>query len=333
MRKVVKGVALTLGVVVALPIAFVAINVALMWDDSEVSHWKSNEARARFEGVYADTMALLPEPALTQDVQTDLGTVRAYRFDRPGADAAYRDRAPIVLLPGHSAPTPMWQGTIETLFEDRPVISIDLLGQPGLSVPTAKVVDAEDQARWLEQTLAGLGVDQVHVVGLSFGGWLAMNHATHHPGRVASLTLLDPAQVFTELPVDLMVAAMLTEFPLVPASYDKWFMAWTAGGVSVDPSVPEARIIAAGMEEYKVLQPSPAQVPEEAIRELDVPVQVFLGGRSVVHTSIEDAEQNAEQWLRDGRVVVKPDGSHAIHGEYFDEVNADIRHHAVMHDG
>jgi pimeloyl-ACP methyl ester carboxylesterase len=32
-----------------------------------------------------------------------------------------------------------------------------------------------------------------HLVGFSYGGWVAMNQAIHAPGRVASITLLDPA--------------------------------------------------------------------------------------------------------------------------------------------
>jgi pimeloyl-ACP methyl ester carboxylesterase len=32
-----------------------------------------------------------------------------------------------------------------------------------------------------------------HLIGLSYGGWVAMNQAIRAPGRVASITLLDPA--------------------------------------------------------------------------------------------------------------------------------------------
>ena len=41
-------------------------------------------------------------------------------------------------------------------------------------------------------TLCG-GDLPAHLVGFSYGGWIAMNQAIRAPGRVASVTLLDPA--------------------------------------------------------------------------------------------------------------------------------------------
>ena len=53
-------------------------------------------------------------------------------------------------------------------------------------------------AAWLDELLGQLGAGPhgdrpAHLVGLSYGGWIAMNQAIRAPGRVASLTLLDPA--------------------------------------------------------------------------------------------------------------------------------------------
>ncbi|GAA1702159.1 alpha/beta fold hydrolase [Propioniferax innocua] len=321
-KRMVTGV---LVIAVGIPVGFVALNVALMVDGAELSHWRSEESRLRFEKTYAETLALMPEPVETHDVETSFGVVRAYRFERQGADAAYRARDPLVLLPGHSAPVPMWQGTVSDLYTDRAVVAIDLLGQPGMSVPTRKVVDSADQAQWLEETLAGMGLERVHLVGVSFGGWTAMNHATRHPARVASVSLFDPVMVFSRIPGKTMVAAMLTEFPLMPDRYDDWFMSWTAGGAPVDESVPEARIIGAGIEGYSVVQPAPAPIPEAALGELDVPVQAFIAGRSVMHVDPAAAAEVARVRLRRGVVVVKPEATHAIHGEHAKELNARVR--------
>lgn len=120
----------------ALVVAFVGVNIALMWGDASMSHFTSAEDEERFRKVYDETMALMPEPVETYDIETGFGTVRAYRFEKADADDAYRALEPLVLLPGHSAPTPMWQGTATDLAEGRPVISIDLLGQAGLSGTT-----------------------------------------------------------------------------------------------------------------------------------------------------------------------------------------------------
>lgn len=330
-QKFIKRAAIVAGILIGVPVLFVGVNLALISDGAVVSHWKSEEARERFERVYDETLALMPEPVATEDVATDFGTVRAYRFEKPGADDAYRALDPLVLLPGHSAPTPMWQGTVAELMQGRPVISIDLLGQPGLSVPTRPVADAADQAAWLDQTLEGLSVGRAHLVGLSFGGWTAMNLTARHPERVASVSLFDPVLVFAPLSPEVVVFATLSAFPLMPPGYTDWFTRWTANGSEAGAGSPEARIISAGLDDYRVVQPTPQQLTAEQVRGIEAPVQAFIAGESVMHDGAA-AARTAEDLLVDGEVVLKPEASHAIHGEYAGELNARILAFAAQHE-
>lgn len=323
-RLVAASVALTVGAV-----AFAGVNLALPWDDSPVSHWRSADAQRRFERVYAETMTLLPEPTETVDVSTDFGTVRAYRFVKAGADREFADRDPLVLLPGHSAPTPMWRSNLEGLMAGRPVIAIDLLGQPGLSVPTRTVEDAADQARWLDQTLAGLGEDRVHLLGVSFGGWTAMNYVRYHPGRVASVSLLDPVLVFAPLSWRVVVASIPTAMPLVPRAYSEWFASWTANGAPVDET-PEARIITSGLDDYAVVEPAPEQIPDDALRAVRTPVLAIMAERSVMHDP-EAAAEKARATVPGVDVSVKAGASHAINGEFAGEMNARVLDFAARH--
>ena len=118
---------------------------------------------------------------------TSFGTVRVYRFDGPPQGT------PVVLLPGRNASTPMWGANLPPLLEHRTVYSVDLLGEAGMSVQRQAITGPDDQAQWFDETLAGLGLDRVHLMGVSIGGWTAANYAIRRPGRAASLALLDPA--------------------------------------------------------------------------------------------------------------------------------------------
>lgn len=317
--------------VVCVLISFVAVNIALMWHDSPVSHWKSAEAEQRFMQAYDETMALLPPPEQTRDIPTDLGSVRAYRFVKSGASAQFARQPPLVLLPGHSAPTPMWLPNLEALVQERPVIAIDLLGQPGKSVPTGEVEDSRDQATWLHQVITGLGEERVHLLGVSFGGWTAMNYARYHPERVASASLLDPVLVFAPLRVSAIAATVPTLFPLMPQAYADWFMSWTAGGAPIDASMPEATIIGAGIEEYVVVQPTPEQIPQADLQAIRVPVLAVMAERSVMHDSAK-AAQTGRKTVPGIDISVKQGASHAIHGEFADEMNARVLAFAARHD-
>jgi pimeloyl-ACP methyl ester carboxylesterase len=139
--------------------------------------------------VYAAAMADLPERQ-SADVTTSFGTVWAYRCDGPA------DRTPIVLLPGRNASTPMWRANIGQLLEHRTVIATDLLGEAGLAVQDRPITGADDEAHWLDEALAGLGLSRAHLLGVSIGGWTATNAAIRRPGRIASVMLLDAVMTF-----------------------------------------------------------------------------------------------------------------------------------------
>jgi pimeloyl-ACP methyl ester carboxylesterase len=71
------------------------------------------------------------------------------------------------------------------------------LGDAGMSVQVRPIRDAADQADWLDQALAQLPVRSVHLVGHSFGGWLAATYVVRHPELVQTLTLPSAAALST----------------------------------------------------------------------------------------------------------------------------------------
>ncbi len=155
-------------------------------------------------------MAGLPAFSELADVPTSFGTVRAYRFDGPSHGTA------VLLLPGRNASTPMYAVNLPPLLEQRTVYSVDLLGEAGLSVQNQPLTGPDDQAQWLDETLAGLGLDRVHLLGVSIGGWTATNAAVRRAGPAASLTLLDPAMTFATIPAKAILASILCTSPACP---------------------------------------------------------------------------------------------------------------------
>jgi pimeloyl-ACP methyl ester carboxylesterase len=136
------------------------------YDLSSIGHFRSPEGKRAYEASYAKAMKLLPEPTRTYDIQTGFGAVRAYKF----ANAKHPDGTPIILFPGRTSGTPMWAKNLKDLTAERTVYALDALGDAGLSVQSQPIKNSADQATWIEETLAGLGLGKVHIVGHSFGG-------------------------------------------------------------------------------------------------------------------------------------------------------------------
>jgi pimeloyl-ACP methyl ester carboxylesterase len=99
---------------------------------------------------------------------------------------------PIVLLHGIGGELCVWEPVLEPLARRRDVIAVDLPGfghSPALPAPVTPTPAALAEAVW--GFLKGLGLDRVHVVGNSLGGWVALEMARGN--CVRSVVGLSPA--------------------------------------------------------------------------------------------------------------------------------------------
>ncbi|QSB13580.1 alpha/beta hydrolase [Natronosporangium hydrolyticum] len=307
-------------VLVAAGAALVLLLVAGVFalrSPSPVGHWDSADGHDRYLAAYTEAFADLPEPQQTHDVRTDFGVVRVYRFAGTG-DAA----APLVLLPGRAAASPVWADNLPLLLEIGDVYTIDLLGEPGKSVQERPIRDDADQAEWLHQTLQALPEPEFHIVGMSIGGWTAVNLAIHRPATVASVTTVDPVFVFADMPLGTIVRSIPASLPWLPKSWRDSFNSYTAGGAEVE-DVPVADMIEAGMQHYRLRLPQPSRISEDELAGLGVPVLAIIAGDSVMHDA-ERAAATAERALPDGVVHLYDGASHAVNGEHPEQIADDL---------
>jgi len=266
---------------------------------------------------YTSAFADLPTPDDTLDIRTSFGVVRVYKFDGEG------DRAePLVLLPGRASASPVWADNLPSLLKLGDVYTIDLLGEPGMSVQDRPIENDDDHAAWLHQVLEALPEPGFHLVGLSIGGWTAANLAARAPEFIASVTLIDPVFVFADMPIEVIIRSIPASVTWLPKTWRDGFNSWTAGGAPVD-DVPVARMIESGMQNYALVLPPPSRIPEQSIAGLRMPVLAIIAGQSVMHDA-QAAVSVAERRLHEGTVHLIPDASHAVNGEYPDEIAAQI---------
>ncbi|MGW5704782.1 alpha/beta fold hydrolase [Amycolatopsis japonica] len=282
----------------------------------KVGGFASSAARAEYEAVYDRGLAALPAPSGVHDIQTAFGVARVYRFGEPGG-------TPIVLLPGRAGTAVMWEPNLKALLGHGEVYAVDLIGEPGRSEQTVPIRDGADQAAWLSTVLAELDLPSVHLIGYSFGGWLAANLAVRAPERLRSLTVIDPVLTFGGLTPGLVVRATLTAIPVVNRWARPSFLNWISGGAEVDATDPVARVIDEGMRTYRIALPSPKLFTDEQLRSLRMPVLALIAGRSVIHDP-DRAAARARELLPRGQVELWPSATHAIAGESAAEVNTRV---------
>ena len=301
---------------VLLVTATAAVAYALR-DPAPVGYFRSADAHDRFMAAYRRAMAGMPVPDRTLDIRTGYGVVRLYHFTGASPDAA-----PVLLLPGRAAASPVWADNLPSLLAVRSVYTVDLLGEPGMSVQQRPIATAEDHARWLHEVLAALPEAEVHLLGLSIGGWTAMNLVVHEPQKVASVTVLDPVLVFADLSLQLILRSIPASVHWFPRAWRDGFNSWVAGDVPVEDE-PVARMIEAGMQAYVLRLSVPARITEHELSRVSVPTLAVIAGSSRMHDSAQAAEV-ARRALPGVMLRVYPDASHAINGEYPDAIAADV---------
>ncbi len=287
-------------------------------DPNPLSHYTSDAGKLEFKRAYDHAMANLPVPQQILDLKTSYGTVRIYYFD-----SGKNTKEPFVLLPGRSASTPMWRPNLAGLLKYRSVYSVDLINEPGMSTQTKAITSDEDQAKWLDEALTQLPERKLHIVGVSIGGWTATNYVVRFPNKVASVSLLDPVFVFDNIPLTTILISIPASISIIPTPIRNAMLSYISGGAAIKADDPVAQLIEVGMHTFSVKTPTPTRISKDQLSSIQIPVFALMAGRSVMNDP-ETTLANAQEDLKKGRVDIIIEASHAINGEYADEVNAKI---------
>ncbi|WP_070025582.1 alpha/beta fold hydrolase [Streptomyces sp. F-1] len=255
---------------------------------ADVGRFVSDALRDRYFAACDAVFALGVPASGEQDVETSFGTTHVYRYGpepgpaREGGDPAgeTRDRTPVVLVHGAGSCSAMWYPNTGALSAERTVYALDTPGDPGRSVQRAPIHEPEHAARWLDEALAGLGLDEVHLVGTSYGGWLALNQAHRRPERLASVTLLDPGGL-EKVGLRFFVwifASLLATF--APKALRPRLASWLEQPVLV---VPELRAMThTGVRAYRIRRPVPKPLTDAELATIRTPLYLLLGKRSLL---------------------------------------------------
>ncbi len=101
---------------------------------------------------------------------------------------------PVVLVHGLSGSARWWTRSIPALAERYRVYLVDLPGFGAMRASRRRFVLAE-AASWLLGWMEAVGLQSVHLVGHSMGGYICIRVAAHKPEVVQRLVLVDPAGV------------------------------------------------------------------------------------------------------------------------------------------
>ena len=238
---------------------------------------------------------------------------------------------PVVLVHGFFLTSAMWWEQVAGLTGDFTVYAIDMLGQPGASTQTKRMSTPADAARCIAAVLEELDLRDVHLVGHSYGGWLATHAAAGTPHRLATLTLVDPAHTVGRLVARFWrTLALLLWRPRSDRAQRAaaWVLGDPPAGGRVDALTS---LFVAGFVSFgPPLNTPPLRfASNRLLRSVGLPVQVLLAGNTI---------HNSAKALRRLTTVVPtwqhhllPNVTHALFAENPADVNDCIRQFALTH--
>ena len=247
--------------------------------------FKTLEGEAAYLTAYAAAMRSWPVAYDELELLSRFGRTHVVVSGPKGAP-------PLVLLHGYWATLTMWSLNVTELSKNHRVFAIDIMGQPGRSIPGQPIRTAADYVEWLTATLDGLGLDRIALMGMSYGAWLSLSYTLAVPERVHKLVLLSPAASLVPLARLFSLRGML--MLLCPARFTvRWFMRWLS--VSDDPG--DARIRRAGdavvdlmwlgLKHYRfqpeTLRVVPSVFTDRELRSIVVPTLLLIGDREVIY--------------------------------------------------
>jgi len=287
--------------------------------EGELGSWVSDAARERFMVAYERAFALWPQPCEELDIETATATTRVHAYrPHPGGD-------PVVLLSAFNAAGLYLHAA--ALAGDGPVYGIDLPGDANPSVPRALMTPPASCAAWLDELLGKLSDRPAHLVGLSYGGWMAMNQAIRAPGRVASITLLDPAgltKVDARFLWWLSISGLAT---LTPMPLRRHLARWLDLPGMLQPEM--MTLMWAGLRGYHAEPKFPAILTDDELRAIEVPALLVTGARSALLTPAEARARGSVMPQAEVAVVPGNHGGFNRIDEVNDRIAAFIKAHAT----
>ena len=266
--------------------------------------YKSAGSARRIHELYREILSRWPVPSQHLRLPTREGETFVIAC---GPESA----PPLLLFHGAGANSATWIADVPKWAAHFRVYAVDMIGEPGLSAPCRPSLSSDAHALWLDDVVRGLSLEHVAIVGVSLGGWLALDYAIRRPERVERLALFCPGGVGRQK-VAIVFAALALRM-CGPWGKRK-LMQRILGRRLADPTAGVKAFIDFVELIHEQFRPRMVKLPifpDHALRRLKIPLLAVVGGRDVILDSLE-TKRRLERQVPGAEVVYLPTTGHFI---------------------
>lgn len=282
---------------------------------ASTSLFKSTEGQARYYAAYDKALALWEVPYECLRVATRFGATHVIA-------SGPRAAPPLILLHGIAISSTMWYPNIAELSRDFRTFAVDVIGDAGKSVPSHRLKNRGEYARWLLDVFNELGIEQADVAGLSYGGFLTLNFALQAPDRVRRIVLLAPAGCFVRFRLAFWLR-MASGMFIPPRAAFKSLIPWISARKDAAESPVFEQMLVHWLFGSAHLNVWPRVFTDEELRRLSVPTLLLIGDREVIYDP-RVAIGRATRLIPRIEAAIIPDASHFLTFDQSESVDAGL---------
>ncbi len=269
--------------------------------------WASDGGRQVVRDCYAEILRAWPVQSEQRHVSTCEGETFVVECGCASGPA-------VILLQGSGANTAMWLPDISAWATRCHVYAVDVIGEPGLSAPSRPPLTSDSYARWLDDVMNGLNLMEASLVGVSLGGWIALDYGTRRPTRVKKLVVISPAGIGRgRVGVILKVLALT----LLGRWGRRKAMRMILGPMAGSPTPMDYQIGALAGLIGKHFRKRSARIPlfgDDALRGLTMPVLAVVGAKDALLDS-RGTKRRLEKLVPTTVVRWLPEAGHYVRGQ------------------
>lgn len=274
--------------------------------------FKSPAGEAKNIAAYDDVLKHWPIPYEELDLPTRFGTTHIIV-------SGSIEAKPLILLHGQDSCAISWAYNIVDLSQALRVYAVDTIGDMGKSKPIQIPNSRKDYARWLLEIFDQLKLEKADLMGLSYGGFLAMKFALDYPERVNRIVLLAPGiPIFG--PPTLQWVNYGMPMMLLPSRFTvkRFINGASTKGYSKADLVYEQMII--GMTNMRKVSFMRPVITVEELKRMTVSVLLLIGDREIMYEP-KTALNRATRLIPNLQTGLIQNASHMLNSDQPEEVD------------
>ncbi|MBB6678192.1 alpha/beta fold hydrolase [Cohnella lubricantis] len=262
---------------------------------------------------YDYSLSLWKVPAESRYVDTSFGKTHVLAAGPEHAE-------PILLFHGFAFSSTVWLENIEALSARYRVYAVDFPGDINKSEASRPICSKQECADWAEELMDGLGVQKVHLLGHSFGGFIAMILAARLTSRVRRLIVLSPGGGVLPQGKGFFLRCLLAGMFPSSKRIHRLMDYMTGKGNTIHPALKE-QFVTAMQNALPRTKLFVSNMRDEELKRLLVPTLLLIGDQEIQYDA-QAAARRAESTMPSVEAVIVKDAGHGLPLERPDEVNA-----------